>query len=113
MVDETRPRVVSTRPTDGATGVPARANVFATFSEAMRASSINANTFKLFLREGGTQTLVPAQVSYDAAVKRASLNPNADLEPGGSYVATVTTGARDLAGNPLVERKNFRFTVAR
>ncbi len=113
VVDERGPRVVSTRPEDAARGVPARANAFAFFSEPMRASTINANTFKLFLREGGTQTFVPSSVSYDAALKRASLNPNADLEPGGSYVATVTTGARDLAGNPLVERKNFRFTVAR
>ncbi len=56
---------------------------------------------------------MPAQVSYDAALKRASLNPDADLAPGGSYVATVTTGARDVSGNPLAERKNFRFTVAR
>ncbi len=59
VADETGPRVVSTRPEDGARGVPARANVFATFSEAMRPSSINANTFKLFLREGGTQTPCP------------------------------------------------------
>ncbi len=60
---------------------------------------------------GGSQTLVPSSVSYIAAQKRANLDPASDLEPGGSYVATER--ATDLSGNPLVERKNFRFTVAR
>jgi N-acetylglucosamine-6-sulfatase len=42
------PTVISTVPGANATGVAPTANVTATFSEDMMASSINANTFKLF-----------------------------------------------------------------
>jgi hypothetical protein len=39
------PTVVSTVPTDGATGVSTTANIKAKFSEAMKEKSINTNTF--------------------------------------------------------------------
>ena len=40
-------------------------------------------------------------MSYDAAARRATLNPNANLKPNTRYRAVVTTGARDLSGNAL------------
>ena len=50
-------------------------------------------------------------MTYDPATKTATLNPNADLKPGATSVATVTRGARDLAGNPLAAKKVWSFTV--
>ena len=52
--DTTPPRVVSTGPTNNATGVGLVANVGARFSEAMTATSINRSTFQLF--RAGTTT---------------------------------------------------------
>ncbi len=97
--DSTAPTVTRVSPANNATGVGLAANVKATFSEAMRAGSINTNTFKLY--KAGTTTAIGATVSYDAANKRAILNPNNNLRLGTKYKAVVTTGARDLAGNRL------------
>ena len=70
----------------------------------MQASTINNTTFRL--KKSGTTTNVAAAVSYDPATKNATLNPSVDLKAGATYVATVTTGARDLAGNQLDQDPN-------
>jgi hypothetical protein len=108
---------VGTSPANNATGVLRGANLTATFSEAMQASTINTTTFRL--RKAGTTTNVAAAVSYDTTTKRATLNPNVDLKAGATYVATLTTGAKDLAGNQLDQdpntagnqRKSWQFKV--
>jgi hypothetical protein len=114
--DATAPKVTSVRPANNATGVGLAANVSATFSEAMRATSIN--TFKLF-RAGATNA-IGATLSYDEATNKAALNPNNNLRPGTKYKAVVTSGARDLAGNQLDQnpgvagsQPKIRFFTAR
>jgi Tol biopolymer transport system component len=115
--DTQAPRVSSTFPAAGATGIGPGVNVKATFSEAMRATSINTNTVKLF--RAGTTTPIEAVVSYDTQTKTATLNPNANLGLGTKYKAVVTTGTRDLAGNRLdqnrslsgLQQKAWFFTV--
>jgi len=115
------PTVISTSPANNTTW-PATANVTATFSEDMNASSIvtPATTFKLVkLNANGTTTKVTATVSYDTATKQAILDPASDLSPGQTYKATVTTGAQDSAGNALDQKpniagnqsKSWKFTV--
>jgi hypothetical protein len=99
VIDKAPPKVMSTTPANNVTGVVPGANVIATFSEAMQGSSVNTTTFKL--KKAGTTTFLGATVTYDPATKRATLNPNNNLQSGVTYVATVTTGAKDLAGNAL------------
>jgi hypothetical protein len=91
--DTTAPKVTETAPP-----WPAM-NVRATFSEPMDALSINATTLKLFKK--GSTTKIAAEVSYSAATHIATLNPTDSLRPHGTYKAVVTTGAKDMAGNPL------------
>ena len=115
--DTTRPSVTSTSPATNATGVAPSANVTATFSEAMMASSINGTTFKLFKK--GSTTKLSASVSYDGATKKATLDPTNNLRLGTTYRAVVSTGVKDLAGNPLdqistttgLQQKAWTFTV--
>ena len=76
-----------------------RANVNATFSEGMSASSITTDTIKLF--RAGTTTPKAAVVSYDSVTKTATLNPENDLRLGTKYRAVVSAETRDLAGNGL------------
>jgi hypothetical protein len=112
--DEIAPRVSRVVPAENATGVAAKANVSAFFSEDM-----SANTVKL--KKAGTSKFLSATVTYVAATKRAILNPDANLQPGATYVATVTAGAKDLAGNRLDQDPNaagnqsqvWKFTVKR
>jgi hypothetical protein len=104
-VDAIHPRVTNTVPGGGATGVAPWANVTATFSEDMKASTINGSTVKLF--KTGSTTKVGATVSYNASLDRAILNPNNPLQRGTSYRAVVTTGAQDLAGNSLDQNRSL------
>ncbi|WP_119065885.1 Ig-like domain-containing protein [Rubrobacter indicoceani] len=106
-VDTVNPGVSSVTPAHLEKKVAPTANVTATFSEAMNANTLNKTTFKLVRK--GTRTAVGAGVSL--AGNRAVLNPNRNLVRGATYTATVTTGARDLAGNPLSASKTWTFTV--
>lgn len=126
-IDTTPPKVSSTSPANGAKQIAPGVNVTATFTEAMDASTtdgdpstINGTTFKLVrLNADGTTTKVTATVSYTAATNKAKLDPSSNLSSGGTYKATVTTGAQDLAGNALDQNpniagnqnKSWKFTV--
>jgi hypothetical protein len=93
------------------------ANLTATFTEAMKANSINGTTVKLF--RAGTTTVIGVVMSYDATAKKAILSPNANLRLGTKYKAVVTTGAQDVAGNRLdqnsslsgLQQKGWTFTI--
>ena len=93
-------------------------NVGATFSEALDPSTISdvngASTTFTLLKQGST-TPVAATVAYDAAAKKATLDPSTDLEAGAVYTATVkggSGGVKDVAGNPLGADKAWTFTTA-
>jgi hypothetical protein len=114
--DTEPPTVISTVPTANATGIAPTTNVTATFSEDsadmdedMDASTITRQTFKLTKK--GSTTKIAAAISYDASTDTATLNPDRDLTRGVTYKAVVTTGAKDLAGNPLAQQYKWFFTV--
>jgi N-acetylglucosamine-6-sulfatase len=116
--DTTPPRVTSTTPAQNATGVAPSVNPTATFSEAMRVSSITGQTFKLF--KNGATTKLAATVSYSGSTRTAKLDPINSLQRGITYKVVVTTGAKDVAGNPLdqnstttgLQQKTWLFTVS-
>jgi hypothetical protein len=93
--DTTRPQVVSTSPTADAVGVDRNANVTATFDEPVQ--GVGASTMTLSL--GAEQ--IPATVSYDAATRTATLDPNVVLLADRRYVVRLTTGVTDASGNTL------------
>lgn len=97
--DATPPRVTNVAPAENATGVAPGTNVSAFFSEQMTPASISVSTVRLF--EAGSSTAIAATVSYDATARRATLNPNANLQLGTKYKAVVTPATKDLAGNAL------------
>ncbi|HSL00487.1 MAG TPA: N,N-dimethylformamidase beta subunit family domain-containing protein [Rubrobacteraceae bacterium] len=108
-VDRTPPTVSKVSPLPQATSVPFGTDVSATFSEEMDSSTINTNTFKLDKQGGST---VSARVTYNAATKTATLDPHNDLEAATTYVATVTTGVKDRAGNALETDRVWAFTTS-
>lgn len=101
------PTVVSTVPSNGATGVPVTQALSATFSKTMKPSTINAGTF-LLTAPGGVA--VPGTVSYAGLV--ATFVPNSNLAANTLFTATITTGAQDLAGNPLAAPYVWTFKTA-
>jgi hypothetical protein len=112
-VDITPPTVTAISPASGATGVSATANVTATFSEAMDATTISTSTFEL---RDAANALVSSVVSYSATNRIATLNPTPTLGSGATYTATVKGGttdprAKDVAGNPLAANVTWSFTI--
>ena len=112
--DTTAPTVSAVSPANNATGVARNVNLSVTFSEAINPSTINSTTLEL--RNASTNALVAATVSYDAATRRAILNPSGNLAAGTRFTATVRGGAtdprvKDLAGNPLAGSLTWSFTT--
>ncbi|MDK9699911.1 MAG: Ig-like domain-containing protein [bacterium] len=103
--DLTPPTVNSTVPVNNATGVSLGGFLVATFSEAMDPSSISTST--IVLRNG--TILVNGTITYSGVT--ASFNPAADLAPSTVYTATITTGVRDLVGNPMASNYVWTFTT--
>jgi hypothetical protein len=109
--DTTLPTVVSTSPIDGATGVSITKIITATFSKAMRSSSITAaGTFTVM--ETNTSTNVPGTTTYSVINKIASFKPTANLAPDTNYTATITTAAKDLTDNAMASDYTWTFVTA-
>jgi hypothetical protein len=103
--DVTAPTVSSTNPANAATGVTLSQKIAATFNEVMDSSSITTTTFTL---KQGT-TAVAGTLSY--AGRTATFTPTANLAASTLYTSTITTGATDLAGNPLGSNFAWTFTT--
>jgi hypothetical protein len=104
--DTTTPTVSSTTPPDGATEVAVNTTVSATFSEAMDPATVSTTTFTL----SGSGGAVSGTVSYSGAT--ATFTPSASLTDATTYTATITTGAKDAAGNALSSNYTWSFTTA-
>ncbi len=101
VLDSTAPTVIRTNPANGATNVFLNKSINATFSEAMRASTITTSTFKV--------VGVPGTVSYDSISHIGSYKPSVDLLPNTTYTARVETGVADSAGNHMLVAKVWTF----
>jgi len=100
------PYVTSTDPKNATLNVELEKVILATFSKEMNVSTINGTTFTLMQ---GT-TPVTGNVSYDGAIAR--FKPQVNLLPGVEYTATITTGAKDLAGNSIAANYIWKFTTS-
>ena len=98
------PRINAYNPLNNATGVELNKVVSLTFSEAMDPLTINSNTFTLMQ---GTNS-VSGNVVYSG--NTASFTPAANLSAGLTYTATIS-GAKDLAGNAMIENFVWSFTT--
>ena len=98
----TPPAVTSQTPAAGATGVAIVANLSATFSE-----QVQATTISFVLTSGGNP--VPASVTYDPATETVTLDPSSPLAPSTTYSANLT-GAQDLFGNKMATA-SWSFTT--
>jgi hypothetical protein len=93
--DSIAPKVMGVVLVNEAAGMCVNDTIIATFSEAMNPDTINATTF--FLTQG--ETVVSGDVAYSGVTAVFTLDNN--LAPDTPYTVTITTGAKDLAGNAL------------
>lgn len=103
VLDTTRPRVTVTQPattTPGPTpAVPANTAISAVFTEELFPATITVTSFTLSCT--GCVSQPTGLVSYAEGTRTATYQPDAALEVGADYTATLTTAATDPAGNAL------------
>ena len=116
QTDTTAPTVQSTNPDDGATDVDIGAIIEATFSEAMKASTITESTFTVTSDEGA----IGGDVEYVGSVvkdgvmytsHKAVFTPSAGLEESTTYTATITTEVQDTSGNSMASDFSWSFSI--
>lgn len=101
----TSPTVILADPANNSTGVSLNKTERATFSMAMDPATINSTTFTL--KQGNNP--IPGAVSYSGTT--AVFSPAANLLPNTLYNATITTGAKNIAGTPLANNYVWSFTT--
>jgi hypothetical protein len=100
LSDTTAPTLLTTGAFDGETGLPINRNSTATFSEPMDPATLISPATTFTLKEFVSGANVAGTVTYIG--NTATFNPTSDLKPNTKYTSTITTGAKDLAGNALV-----------
>jgi hypothetical protein len=97
-------------PTDGATGVSVSADIVATASEDLQPSTVSSDN--VFLEATVAGTIFAGVITYSAAADTITFNPTGNLAGATAYTFHITTGVRDLAGNPPATHQVFNFTTA-
>lgn len=103
--DVAAPTILSTNPSDAASGVPVNSSVNAKFSEVMDESTFNATTFKVQAASGPGPVLAGSYaLTYDSVsnVSIATFTPSVNFAASAVYMATIVSGVsgvKDLAGN--------------
>ena len=99
------PTVVNVTPTAGSLGVCLNAVATATFSQAMKPTTLNTNTFTLAPTTVGVVTL-------DGTNTVATFTPSAPLTVSTLYTAEISTGAQNAGGTPLAANYFWSFTTS-
>ena len=99
------PRVILTDPFNTETGVLLNKVVTATFDMAMDPLTITTSTFTL---KQGTDVIL-GSVSYSGNI--ASFTPNNPLLANAVFTATITTGAKNVAGVAIANNYVWTFTT--
>jgi len=98
------PSVVSTVPVNGATNVSVNTPISATFSMAMNPATLTSATLR-----GRPDGAVAGAVAYSGDT--ATFTPSAPLAYTTRYTATITTGATNLGGTPILANYVWTFTT--
>lgn len=106
--DVVAPTVTAMTPAEDLSDIPINSKLTATFSEAMIATAIGTGNFRL---TDGVSSIA-GTVSYDATNHIAVFTPTGGLAPSTRYTATIVTGIKDLAGNPLTTDFAWCFVTA-
>ena len=117
--DITAPTLSSVSPTDTSTDVAISVSITATFSEAMTKATITANTvdtscsgsLQLSADDFNTCVIMSADPSSDSEELTFTITPTSSLSYSTAYKATITTDAKDLAGNSLAQAYSWSFTT--
>ena len=101
VIDSASPEVLTTSPTNGATGVLQDTNIVITFSETIETSTV---VVTMEPKVGWTET-------WEASNKQVTFDPASSLIEGQMYWVTVEAGADDIVGNTMISPYRFNFRI--
>jgi hypothetical protein len=104
---EAGPSVTSRTPGPNATGFARSGNITVGFSEPV--TGISTSSVRLVTAAGKT---VAAKVTYDAAKRVVTLNPNANLAANTTYTVRLANTIKDATGNAL-PATSWKFRTGR
>ena len=113
--DHTAPVIASHTPADNATDIAVTTVPYITFSEALKASTINSTNIQL--KKYSDNSNVSATVSLVEGGTRVNITPDSSLANNTQYYFAVSTSVQDEAGNALVtaldvgSRDSHEFTT--
>jgi hypothetical protein len=99
------PKVDSTDPVPNATGVALNKIIRATFNMPMNPLTLDLTTYTV---KQGT-TVINGTISYSGST--VSFQPSAPLTANKEYTATITTGAKNVAGTAMASDYVWTFTT--
>ncbi|TPW11791.1 MAG: hypothetical protein FD129_1591, partial [bacterium] len=102
------PAVTRLVPVDAATDVALDRQVRAFFADPMDPATISTSTFTL---AGPGAAVVTGTVTYDAVNFIAIFSPSGSLAATSVYTPTITTGAKNQAGDSLASEVTWSFTT--
>jgi uncharacterized membrane protein len=102
-----RPRVVRTMPPKGATQVALTATAMIIFSEPVDGSTVTTETIKLAF----DSELVLGERTLREDGLEVEFTPATELRGSTTYTLVITTGVRDLGGDPLEAEVQTTFTT--
>lgn len=103
--DTTAPTILSTSPANAAIGVAINTAIEASFSEPMDPATVTIAEFTLM--NGAT----PVSGAVTCSGTIAAFTPAVPLYYNTLYTVTITTGAKDLAGNQMSTNYSWTFTT--
>jgi hypothetical protein len=106
------PLVVYVSPAPGADGVGVWESIIVGFRDAMDPASINGSTFTLIGKAFGTVVgAITGTFTYDTEARETTFTPKVPLAFSTTYTASITTGVRDVSGEPLPVAVTWAFTT--
>src|SRR5262249_1056705 len=106
--DTTAPKVNSTVPAGGATGVSVTTPISVIFTKMMASSTINSSTIVL---RNDVGTVIPASVQLGGETPTVTIAPTAPLANGTIYNVTIKGTVTDMVGNAMGIDYFWSFTT--
>ncbi len=104
--DLTAPTVLSATPGNNSTDISTNSIASVTFSETLNTGTITSSSFTI---KQGT-TVIPGTVTINGTV--VTFTPSSVFSANTQYTGTITTAAKDVAGNAMASDFTWIFTTA-
>ncbi|MEO8209296.1 MAG: FG-GAP-like repeat-containing protein [bacterium] len=102
------PKIVSVTPLQNAINVNKFSNIVTTFSTDINSSTLNSSNIKVYGSQTGSMNCA---ISYNAAQKTATINPNTDFKIGEEITAIFTSSIQSLAATALTPFE-YKFIIS-